>query len=347
MTPFDEPMITLAHGAGGPAMRDLIATTFVNGHGAAAASRGVTVGLDALDDGAAIDLGDGRFLVLTTDSHVVHPRFFPGGDIGRLAVAGTVNDLAVMGATEPLALTCGIILEEGFPRAELTRVQASIAATCAESGAVIVTGDTKVMGRGEVDGLVINTAGVALTRRVVPDRGLAAGDRLLVTGTVGDHGLAILCVRKGLQLHGELRSDVAPINGLLRAAIAAAGDALVAMKDATRGGLGAVLHEMAGKSGVGIRLDEGAVPVSAAVRAAGELLGIDPLHVANEGKAVLVVRAHAVLAVLAALRAHPLGRDAAEIGSVVNERPGQVLVDTGFGRRLLAEPDGELLPRIC
>jgi hydrogenase expression/formation protein HypE len=300
-----------------------------------------------MDDGAAIDLGDGRFLVLTTDSHVVHPRFFPGGDIGRLAVAGTVNDLAVMGATEPLALTCGVILEEGFSRAELERVQASIAAACAEAGVSIVTGDTKVMGRGEVDGLVINTAGVALTRRVVGDRGLAAGDRILVTGTVGDHGLAILTARKGLRLQGELRSDVAPLNALLRAALAAGGEGVVAMKDATRGGLAAVLHEMAGKSGTGILLDEGAVPVSAAVRAAGELLGIDPLHVANEGKAVLVVRPGAAGAVLAALRAHPLGAEAAEVGTVVEDRHHRVVVDTGFGRRLLAEPDGELLPRIC
>jgi hydrogenase expression/formation protein HypE len=365
------PRITLAHGAGGPTMRALIAELFVdqrrepsasadvveraiggdrprnNGHGAAAAARGVAVGLEALDDGAAIDLGDGRFLVLTTDSHVVHPRFFPGGDIGRLAVAGTVNDLAVMGATEPLALTCAVILEEGFSRAELEQVQASIAATCEESGAIVVTGDTKVMGRGEVDGLVINTAGVAITRRVVRDCGLAPGDRILVTGTVGDHGLAVLCARRGLQLTSELASDVAPINGLLRLALEAAGDDIVAMKDATRGGLAAVLHEMAGKSGTGIVLDEAAVPITEAARAAGELLGIDPLHVANEGKAVLVVRAPAVPAVLAALRSHRLGVAAAEIGTVVAEGRRRVLVDTGFGRRQLAEPDGELLPRIC
>jgi hydrogenase expression/formation protein HypE len=195
--------------------------------------------------------------------------------------------------------------------------------------------------------LVINTAGVALTRRVVGDRALAPGDRLLVTGTVGDHGLAVLVVRKGLRLEGELRSDVAPLNGLLRAALAAGGDAVVAMKDATRGGLAAVLHEMAGKSGTGILLDEAAVPVTPAVRAAGELLGIDPLHVANEGKAVLVVRPEAAATVLAALHAHPLGENAAEVGSVVEDRHHRVVVDTGFGRRLLAEPDGELLPRIC
>jgi hydrogenase expression/formation protein HypE len=340
--------ISLAHGAGGPAMRALIAEVFVNGHGAAAAvAHSGAVGLADLDDGAALPLGDGRFLIVTTDSHVVHPRFFPGGDIGRLAVCGTVNDLAMMGATEPLALTCAVVVEEGFPRAELVRVQASIAAACAEAQTLVVTGDTKVMGRGEVDGLVLNTTGVALTNRVVPDRGLSPGDRLLVTGTVGDHGLAILAVRRGLGLAGELRSDVAPLNGLVRAALEAAGGALVAMKDATRGGLASVLHEMAAKSGVGVLLDETAVPVSDAVRAAGELLGIDPLHVANEGKAVLAVRPEAADAVLAALRAHPLGRQAAIIGTATEEHRGRVVLDTGFGRRLLAEPDGELLPRIC
>jgi hydrogenase expression/formation protein HypE len=342
-----ETAITLAHGAGGPAMRALISDVFVNGHAAEAARRGITVGLDAMDDGAAIDLGDGRFLVLTTDSHVVHPRFFPGGDIGRLAIAGTVNDLAVMGATEPLALTCAVIIEEGFPREELERVQESMAATCRESGALVVTGDTKVMGRGEVDGLVINTAGVGITTRLVRDRGLQPGDRLIVTGTVGDHGLAILSVRKGLGLEGELFSDVAPLNAMLRDAIAVAGDALVAMKDPTRGGLASSLHEMAQKSAVGIVLDETAVPLSPAVRAAGELLGIDPLHVANEGKAVLAVRPEAAAAVLAALRAQPRGAAAAIVGTAVAERPGRVVLDTGFGRRLLAEPDGELLPRIC
>jgi hydrogenase expression/formation protein HypE len=325
---------------------------FVNGHGRDAATRDAngaafTIGLADLDDGAALPLGDGRWLIVTTDSHVVHPRFFPGGDIGRLAIAGTVNDLAMMGATEPLALTCGIILEEGLPRAELLRVQASIAATCLEAGATVVTGDTKVMGRGEVDGLVLNTTGVAITTRVVPDRGLRPGDRLIVTGTVGDHGLAILSARRGLGLAGELRSDVAPINGLVRLALAAAGAALVAMKDPTRGGLASSLHEMAGKSGVGIVLDEGAVPVSDPVRAAGELLGIDPLHVANEGKAVLAVRPGAADALLEALRAHPLGRRAAVVGTAVAEHAGRVVLDTGFGRRLLAEPDGELLPRIC
>ena len=303
-------------------------------------------GLEAMDDGAALWLGD-RWLVVTTDSHVVQPIFFPGGDIGRLAVSGTVNDLAVMGATEVLGLTCAVVLEEGFPREELERIQASVRGACREASAPIVTGDTKVMGKGEIDGIVLTTAGVALTDRVVPDSGLAPGDRILVTGRIGEHGMAILSARHGLRLEGELLSDVAPINGLIRAALAAGGESVSAMKDPTRGGLASALHEMAGKSGVGILLEELAVPVSPAVRAASELVGVDPLVIANEGKAVIGVRPEAAERVLAALRSHPLGREAAIVGACLAERPGNVILDTGFGRRLLAEPEGELLPRIC
>lgn len=335
--------ISLKYGAGGRAMRALIETVFVNG---SKPPLDGGVGLAAMDDGAAIRVGD-QWLVVTTDSHVIHPVFFPGGDIGRLSVAGTVNDLAMMGATEPLALTCGLILEEGFPLAELERIHVSIRDTCEEAGAAIVTGDTKVMGRGELDRIVLNTTGVALTDRVVPDAGLRAGDVLLVTGTMGDHGLAVLAVRNGLGLEGDLRSDVAPINGLIRAALAAGGEGVVAMKDPTRGGLASALHEMAAKGRVGILLDEAAVPVAPCVRAAAELLGIDPFHVANEGKAVIGVRPEAADRVLDALRSHPLGRNAAVIGTCLETHAGAVILDTGFGRRLLAEPEGEPLPRIC
>jgi len=278
---------------------------------------------------------------------VVHPIFFPGGDIGRLAVAGTVNDLAMMGATEVTALTCSMIVEEGFARADIERVYASIQAACTEAHAPIVTGDTKVMGRGEIDGLVLNTAGVAFCDRVVSDAGLAPGDVIIVTGTVGDHGMAIMAVRHALALEGDLRSDVAPINGLVRAALAAGGDGVVAMKDPTRGGLSSALHEMAHKSRVGILIDELQVPVRTEVRGASDLLGIDPFVVANEGKAVIGVRGAAANAVLEAIRAHPLGRDAAIIGRCIEQHPGAVILDTGFGRRMLAEPEGELLPRIC
>jgi hydrogenase expression/formation protein HypE len=338
-----EERITLRQGAGGRAMRALIEEVFLPGFADAPVDG---IGLAAMDDGAALKIGD-RWLVVTTDSHVVQPIFFPGGDIGRLAVTGTVNDLAMMGATDVLALTCAVVLEEGFPRRDLERIQASIRGACAESGAVVVTGDTKVMGRGELDGIVLNTTGLGLTDRVVTDRGLRPGDRIVVTGSVGDHGFAVLALRHGLALDGDLRSDVAPLNGLVRLALAAGGEGVTAMKDPTRGGLAGALHEMAAKSGVGIVLDELRVPLTPAVRAASEILGIDPLVVANEGKAVIGVRPDVADRVLAALRSHPAGESAEIVGTCQAERPGSVVLDTGVGRRLLSEPDGELLPRIC
>lgn len=336
--------ITLRYGAGGQAMRTLIREVLTDGLIRDHADG--EIGLAAMDDGAALRVGD-RWLVITTDSHVIHPVFFPGGDIGRLAIAGTVNDLAMMGATDVLALTCAVIVEEGFAREDLVRIQRSIRDTCNEAGAAIVTGDTKVMGKGELDGIVLNTTGIALTDRVVPDSGLRPGDRLIVTGTLGDHGMAVMARRHGLALEGDLRSDVAPVNTLIRAALDSVPGAVVAMKDPTRGGLASALHEMAEKSRVGVVLEEMTLPITPQVRAASELLGIDPLHVANEGKAVLGVRPDAVDAVLQALRAHPLGRDAAVIGLCTDDRIGAVILDTGFGRRLVTEPEGEPLPRIC
>jgi len=335
--------ITLEYGAGGNAMRALIEQVFAAGFGGVEGG----IGLPEMDDGAAIPIGHGRWLVITTDSHVVQPIVFPGGDIGRLAVCGTVNDLAMMGATEPLALTCAAILEDGFPRAELEKIWGSIRTACNEAGTSIVTGDTKVMRRGELDRIALTTTGVAIASRIVPDRGLVPGDVMIVTGTVGDHGLAILATRAELALDTQLASDVAPINALVRAALEAGGDGIVAMKDPTRGGLASALHEMADKSGGGSVLHERRVPVRDEARAVGELLGIDPLLVANEGKAVIGVRREAAERVLEALRAHPLGKNAALVGECVTERPGSVIVDTGFGRRLLNEAEGELQPRIC
>jgi hydrogenase expression/formation protein HypE len=278
---------------------------------------------------------------------VVQPAFFPGGDMGRLAICGTVNDLAMMGCTEPLGLTCAAIIEEGYPRDELLRLRDSMKRACEEAAVTVITGDTKVMGKGEVDGIVLNTAGVGFTIRPVRDNGLRPGDRLIVTGTIADHGLAVLTARRDLRIEGDLRSDVAPLNGLVRAALAAGGDDLVAMKDPTRGGLASALHELAAKARVGILLDGPALPLKPETAATAELLGIDPLLVANEGKAVIGVRAASAEKVLAALRAHPLGRHAAIFAHAIAERPGSVILDTGLGRRLLSEPEGELLPRIC
>ncbi len=335
--------IAMKHGAGGRAMRTLIQQVCLPGAGPGLAGG---IGPEAMDDGAALKIGD-RWLVVTTDSHVVKPIFFPGGDIGRLAVAGTVNDLSMMGATEVTALTCAVIVEEGFLRSDLERVYRSIREACAEAGAEVVTGDTKVMGKGEIDGLVLNTAGIGFTARVVSDAGLRPGDRIIVTGTIGDHGMAIMAARHSLALEGDLRSDVAPLNGLIRLALDAGGTDVVAMKDPTRGGLSSALHEMAEKGGVGVLLSEPAVPVRAEVRAASDLLGIDPLIVANEGKAAIGVRADSADRVLAALRSHPLGREAAIVGRCLDQHVGTVILDTGFGRRILVEPDGEPLPRIC
>jgi hydrogenase expression/formation protein HypE len=328
--------VAMKHGAGGRAMRRLIEQVFM---------RDAAPEAKAMDDGAVIPIAGGGSIIVTTDSHVIQPIVFPGGDIGRLAVCGTVNDLAMMGATEPLGLTCGIVIEEGFSIEELSRLHDSMARACAEAGTAIVAGDTKVMRKGELDGIVINTTGVGLTYRPVRDAGARAGDVLIVTGTVGDHGMAVMAVRNQFEFAEPLLSDVAPLNDLIRAALAA-GD-VHAMKDPTRGGVASSLHEIADKAKVGIVIKENGVPVRTAVRAAADLLGIDPLFIANEGKAILAVRPGSADAVLEALRAHRYGADAAVIGVCTHDSPGSVFVDTGFGLRRLSEPDGELLPRIC
>ena len=341
----DGGVIAMKHGFGGRAMRRLIGETL------AAGFVDIPVdgyGLAAMDDGAALRVGD-QWLIVTTDSHVVHPVFFPGGDIGALAIAGTVNDLAMMGATEPLGLTCAVVIEEGFSRADLERIHESMLRTCRRAGTTVVTGDTKVMGRGEVDGIVITTTGVALTSYLVRDAALQPGDRLVITGTIGDHGVALMARRHELTLETDLISDTAPLNAMIRDALATAPGAIVAMKDPTRGGLASALHELADKSHVGIVVRERDVPVRDEVRATAEILGLDTFHIANEGKAVLGVRGgDAVLdAVLQALRSHNEGASAAVIGECVAARPGDVVLDTGLGKRLLVESEGEPLPRIC
>jgi len=344
----DESVVTLAHGAGGGAMRslldDLVVPQFA-GDGESTVTE-PAVGLPELDDGAVHPVGDGA-IVVTTDSHVVSPRFFPGGDIGKLAVAGTVNDLAVMGATQPTALTCSLVLEEGTPTADVKRVIESMAATASEAGVQISTGDTKVMENGEVDGIVVNTTGVAYVEggAFVTDAGLEPGDRIIVSGTMGDHGISLLSAREGFDFTGDLESDVAPVNAIVAAALEAG--EVTAMKDPTRGGLANALNEMAGKADVGIELEDGAVPVNGAIASAGEVLGIDPLTVANEGKVVMAVAEADAEVVLSAIRGVTGGEEAAIVGQVTEDHAGRVVVDTGFGRRYLSEPEGEALPRIC
>ncbi len=333
--------VTALHGAGGELMGKFLAERVLPLFRLRSAG---PIGLDQLDDGAVVDLPPGH-LVVTTDNHVVKPFLFPGGDIGRLAVCGTVNDLAVMGA-RPVALTLGLILEEGFPFSDLERVLRSAAGVLAELGVPLVAGDTKVMGRGELDRIAINTTGIGVAERVISDAGLRGGDAILVTGTIGDHGMALLAAREGFKLATGLTSDVAPLWPLLAPVLASGG--ITAMKDPTRGGLAAALNEMARKAGVGIEVHEEAIPLRPEARALSELLGISPLEVACEGRAVLAVASDRAEAVLSLLRDHPLGRDSQIIGEVIPSYPGRVILDTGIGgRRFLEMPLGDPVPRIC
>ena len=304
--------------------------------------------LENLGDAAVLDLGGSR-LAMSTDSFVVQPLFFPGGSIGELAVNGTVNDLAVSGA-EPRFLSASFILEEGFPLAQLAAIVEAMAQAAATAGVKIVTGDTKVVERGHGDGCYINTAGVGLLRpgiTVGPHRA-QPGDAILVSGTIGDHGMAIMSVREGLEFESEIRSDCAALNGMIADVLAAASAAVHAMRDPTRGGLASTLNEISQSSGVGVEIDEPSLPVRPQVQSACELLGLDPVYVANEGKAVFFVAPEAAEQVLAVLRAHPLGRDAARIGRVTAEHKRMLVARTAMGaNRVIPTQIGEQLPRIC
>jgi len=325
------------HGAGGEVMGELlqVLTRFTHNNAGG-------IGLEALDDGAVIPFS-GRNLVFTTDSHVVRPIFFPGGDIGRISVCGTVNDLAVMGG-RPIALSCAMIIEEGFEIADLERIVASMDSALGECGAQMVTGDTKVLERGALDGIVITTAGVGIAETVVRDSGLVPGDAVIVSGTLGDHGLAIMAERSGLSFGEQIRSDVAPVWGMVEQALAAG--TIHAMKDPTRGGFASAINEMARKSGVSVRLEEAAIPIRRSVQSAAMMLGIDPLQVANEGKVVMGVPAADAGAVLDVLRRHPLGRDAAVIGQVTTG--AHVIMETRVGgERFVEPPIGDPVPRVC
>ncbi|MBN2191505.1 MAG: hydrogenase expression/formation protein HypE [Polyangiaceae bacterium] len=332
--------IQLAHGGGGRLSERLIAEVFLPAFRNPA--------LAALHDGALIDLG-GQRLAFSTDSYVVRPLFFPGGDIGSLAVHGTVNDLAMCGA-RPLALSAGFILEEGFPMHDLGRIVESMRAAAAEAEVSIVTGDTKVVDRGKGDGVYLNTAGIGLVPAEIEidPRRAAPGDMVLVSGTLADHGIAILSVREGLEFETALESDSAPLGGLVAAILEAGGRDVHVLRDPTRGGVASTLNEIASAARVGVRLEEMALPVREAVRGACELLGFDPLYVANEGKCLAVVAPGVADRVLEAMRAHRYGRDAAVIGQIVAEPPGRVVLRSSVGSlRIVDLLTGEQLPRIC
>lgn len=335
----DYPQIVLGHGSGGRLSADLIQHLFVPLFDNPA--------LAGLNDQAVLDFNGVR-LAFTTDSFVVQPLFFPGGNIGSLAVHGTINDLAMSGA-QPLFLSAGFILEEGLPMDDLGQITVSMANACREASVQLVTGDTKVVNKGHGDGVFINTSGIGLVPpgvMISADRA-RPGDILIVSGTIGDHGMAIMSVREGLAFETKLTSDSAPLHTLVAAMLAVTPD-IHCLRDATRGGVAAVLNELATSSHTGFELDETAIPVRPAVMAACEMLGMDPLYVANEGKLVAVVPPEHAEAVLEAMRQHPLGQNAVIIGRAVDEHPGRVITRTAIGgRRVVDMPLGEILPRIC
>lgn len=336
-----EHRITLSHGGGGRLMHKLIESVFV--------SRFSNPILDEKNDSAVIQpFPPAARTAFTIDSFVVKPYFFPGGDIGKLAVCGTVNDLAVQGA-EPLFLAASFILEEGFPVAELEKITTSMADTAEAAGVGIVTGDTKVVDRGSCDSIYIATAGIGTIRpgADLTGRSIAPGDKIILNGFLGDHGIAVLSSREGLKFRTRLVSDCAPLNRLVTA-ITTASRGVKWMRDPTRGGVAATLNEVVAAAGFGIRIFEETIPVRGEVRGACEMLGYDPLYIANEGKIVVIVPGDEARAVLEAMQKNEHGADSAIIGEVVSEHAGLVILETEIGgSRILDMPGGELLPRIC
>lgn len=355
--------IKLEHGAGGEGMHELLklVLTYFNFNGMMRGNNrvqiDVEVPLNALDDSAVVDS-----IVFTTDSHTVKPLFFPGGDIGSLAIAGTVNDIAVMGA-EPLCLSAAFVIEEGFPFSDFERILESMKETCEEAGVSIVTGDTKVVEKGAVEKIVVNTSAMgkrteALERNMrevrkyrkldanwLIDSNLRDGDKIIVSGYLGDHGVALLSFREGFEFDTELKSDITPLNKLIHELLEVGG--VVAMKDPTRGGLANTLNEFSEKSNVGILIEEDKIPIRESVRSACEMLGIDPLEIGNEGKVVMGVVNEKADEVLEALRRTEKGKDASIIGSVTNELKGVVMKTRVGGRRIVETPISDPVPRIC
>ncbi|HLI71815.1 MAG TPA: hydrogenase expression/formation protein HypE [Ktedonobacteraceae bacterium] len=334
--------ITLSHGSGGKATHNLIEGVFAPAFS--------NPWLDQMDDAAIFSTGaDNQRLAFTTDTYVVNPLFFPGGDIGQLAVHGTLNDLAMAGA-EPLYLSAGFILEEGLPIADLRRIVSSMAQAASDAGVAIVTGDTKVVQRGKADGLFINTAGVGIVRShwLSGQSCLQPGDKVLLSGTVGEHGIAVMLAREALDMETEVQSDTAPLHTLVAGLLTAVGEGIHCLKDPTRGGVATALNEMALSSEVSIALEEKSIPMRPEVRGACEILGLDPLTIANEGKLLAIVSPEVAEQALAVMQAHPLGKNAAIIGTVQADPAGMVFLRTSIGGlRVLDMLVGDPLPRIC
>lgn len=331
--------VMIGHGSGGRMSLELLSRVILPPLDNSVLSR--------LDDQAMVTV-KGAHLAFTTDSYVVKPLFFPGGDIGSLAVFGTVNDLA-MGGAQPLWLSLALILEEGFPLKSLQRIMASIEQAAGISGVTVVTGDTKVVERGKGDGLFLNTSGIGIAPSDVKLSANQArpGDRIILSGSVGDHGIAILAQREGLEFESVIESDSAPLHSLVAAMLGTA-SRLRCMRDPTRGGISSALNEIAKRSGVGVELEEGAIPIKEDVRAACELLGLDPLYVASEGKLLAIVAPEDAGALVTAMRNHPLGRETVIIGEVTEDHPSMVTIRTRLGTsRIVDMLSGEQLPRIC
>ncbi|MDP2828983.1 MAG: hydrogenase expression/formation protein HypE [Sulfuricellaceae bacterium] len=336
---FVDGRVEMSHGSGGRAMAQLVEELFVASFD--------NEYLRQLNDQACFTVPAGR-LVMATDSHVVSPLFFPGGDIGSLAIHGTLNDVAMAGA-RPLTLSAGFILEEGFPLADLARIVISMAEAARAAGVPIVTGDTKVVERGKADGVFINTTGIGVVPEGIRISGERArpGDRILLSGSIGDHGMAVMAVREGMKFETPIQSDSAALHGLVAAMVEAVPD-IHCLRDPTRGGLATTLNELARQSGVGMKIHETAIPVREAVSAACEFLGFDPLYVANEGKLVAICPPESAERLLQAMLNHPLGQDSALIGEVIEDAHGFVQMETAFGgSRMVDWLNGDQLPRIC
>ncbi|WP_413823915.1 MULTISPECIES: hydrogenase expression/formation protein HypE [unclassified Methanobrevibacter] len=334
--------IGMNHGAGGEVMENLIKDTILGNVTKKAVNDGI--GLDSLDDGATIPIGNQQ-IVITTDGHTVNPLFFPGGDIGRIAAAGTINDVSMMGA-KPLAITNSMIIQEGFPEESLDTIMKSMDACCQEVDVAIVAGDTKVMESDKLDGIVISTTGLGIVDndKVIRDSTLEIGDKIIITGTVGDHGLSLMSLREGINFESTLQSDVAPMWGIVEKATAAG--EIHAMKDPTRGGFANAINEMADKSGVGVLLQDDSIPIHDEVRGVSDMLGIDPYEVANEGKVVMGVKASDAEDILKAIKKDKYGKNAAIIGEVTDDN--HVLVETPVGGvRIMETPIADPVPRVC